>query len=750
MTRQGDRITVELRLRDMASREMRQFERQVDRSASAASQDMRRLDRETRRAGAGFRRFALVAAGAFAAFEAARRSLGAGFGFVKAASDFEEAQSRFNVVFGETADRTRRELTAIADEVGRSAAAFVDSSSGFQTVLTSMGLTREAAAELSVGLTVLATDVASFNNAQDADVVRDFTSALVGNSETVLKYGANLKETAVQQEAYRLGIARVGEALTEQQKIQARVSLLTQATTDAQGDALRTSQSFENQTKRLNAAIGEIRVELGTKLIAAVQDAIQDLGGLDKVIKDVEAAFQFAAVVTLGFIRAGVSVVKIGRRIVDALGGPVEVLKALGEAVIIAETTFKLFALGVEINVRGIGSSFELLAELVGVSINKVIGGINEVTAGLNGLSGAAKAALDIDLGTIPEIPLIPGVEGQTIGGAFSDFADRGKGLTADVVDGLEQIGREALEAEAALSKLLAPTPNGPTDAEANGLIPSQQMVDGTFDAYRRLRTVAETVVGPGSVLTSGTREASGAFAEFAVRVVELGRDAFGQAVERGRVLGSTISGITEETRRYASSLSNFSLGSDLAAGVFGSLENGIDRLSRSLIEGRLKFKEFTRSLLADLAQIAARQFLLRGLRGFLGIGGTGGSTGGGLLGALGFEFANGGIGPGPMVASLPVNAYANGGIATSPQIGIFGEGRQNEAFVPLPDGKRIPVEDRGGGGGGITLNLNMTSLDPKSAADVFTAAIPQIQKQLAAALAGGQAREFQQAIAGG
>lgn len=76
-----------------------------------------------------------------------------------------------------------------------------------------------------------------------------------------------------------------------------------------------------------------------------------------------------------------------------------------------------------------------------------------------------------------------------------------------------------------------------------------------------------------------------------------------------------------------------------------------------------------------------------------------GGSAG---TGALGFQipalFAKGGImtGSGPM----PLKRYAKGGIANSPQLAMFGEGRMPEAFVPLPDGRRIPVAMQGGGNG--------------------------------------------------
>lgn len=54
------------------------------------------------------------------------------------------------------------------------------------------------------------------------------------------------------------------------------------------------------------------------------------------------------------------------------------------------------------------------------------------------------------------------------------------------------------------------------------------------------------------------------------------------------------------------------------------------------------------------------------------------------------FSFANGGIMSN--LGSLPLKKYANGGIADSPQLALFGEGKYREAYVPLPDGRSIPV----------------------------------------------------------
>ncbi|WP_330084859.1 phage tail length tape measure family protein [Methylocystis iwaonis] len=72
------------------------------------------------------------------------------------------------------------------------------------------------------------------------------------------------------------------------------------------------------------------------------------------------------------------------------------------------------------------------------------------------------------------------------------------------------------------------------------------------------------------------------------------------------------------------------------------------------------------------------------------------GKAGGGLFGdliggALKFlPFEKGGVMT--SVGPLPLKAYASGGVAYGPQLALFGEGRMPEAYVPLPDGRAIPV----------------------------------------------------------
>jgi hypothetical protein len=81
---------------------------------------------------------------------------------------------------------------------------------------------------------------------------------------------------------------------------------------------------------------------------------------------------------------------------------------------------------------------------------------------------------------------------------------------------------------------------------------------------------------------------------------------------------------------------------------------------------------------------------------------GAGGDNVGDIIGGI-FGAASGGIMPGG------VTGYANGGIVKRPTLGLVGEGKMNEAVVPLPDGKAIPVSMNGSGqNNNVTVNVSM------------------------------------------
>jgi tape measure domain-containing protein len=83
------------------------------------------------------------------------------------------------------------------------------------------------------------------------------------------------------------------------------------------------------------------------------------------------------------------------------------------------------------------------------------------------------------------------------------------------------------------------------------------------------------------------------------------------------------------------------------------------------------------------------------------GIGSILTSIGGGMMGFMGMFGANGGVAGGGW-KPFPVTAFANGGMVNGPTLGLVGEGKYNEAIVPLPDGRSIPVQMTGAGSGSL------------------------------------------------
>lgn len=186
---------------------------------------------------------------------------------IKFASDSEEVANKFNVVFREMRSEATSWAEQFGNSVGRSNIEIQQFSSSLGDVLKPLGFTTQEAFKMSSQMTQLALDVASFNNRQDSDVVRAFTSALTGERESLKTLGIVISEADVKQEAYASGIAMVGEELTKTQKAQATVNLLFKNSTDAQGDLARTQDSFANSSKALAAELKDLSATFGQQLL---------------------------------------------------------------------------------------------------------------------------------------------------------------------------------------------------------------------------------------------------------------------------------------------------------------------------------------------------------------------------------------------------------------------------------------------------------------------------------------------------
>ena len=187
--------------------------------------------------------------------------------YVKVAGDAEEITNKFNVVFGASSKKAHEFAEALSNATGRSSTKLKQMLASLQDTFVPLGFAREESAKLAKSLSRLSLDVASFNNAADVDVMKAFQSAIVGNHEAVRSFGIVLTEAALKQKAVSMGIGSSNRELTAQEKVLARVKIIYDSTKDAQGDLIKTQDSYTNQLKSFNDQIFELQRTIGEKLM---------------------------------------------------------------------------------------------------------------------------------------------------------------------------------------------------------------------------------------------------------------------------------------------------------------------------------------------------------------------------------------------------------------------------------------------------------------------------------------------------
>ncbi len=189
-----------------------------------------------------------------------------------AASDFQEATSKVNVVFGRASKSIKDFASTAATSLGQSKQSVLDAAGVFGTFGKAAGLAGDDLATFTTDFVTLSTDLASFNNTTPEEAITAIGAALRGESEPLRRYGVLLNDAVLRQEAMTLGIYDGKGALTAQQKVLAAQAAIYKQTGDAQGDFLRTSDGLANSQRTLGAIFKNVQIELGTKLLPAIQE----------------------------------------------------------------------------------------------------------------------------------------------------------------------------------------------------------------------------------------------------------------------------------------------------------------------------------------------------------------------------------------------------------------------------------------------------------------------------------------------
>lgn len=255
---------------------------------------------------------------------------------IQAGSDLQEVMNKFNVVFGENSKAVKKWGDEYGAQVGRSKKQIADFMASNQDLLVPMGFEKDAATKMSKQITQLSVDLASFNNMQDKDTLRDLQAALTGSGEVMKKYGVIVSQSAVNQELLNMGMNP--KSVTEAQKAQARLNIIMRGTTAAQGDAIRSAGSWANMKKALAARIGNVASKIGSVLLPVVTPL------LSKMIQAVDVVGDFIdenQALVIGIAATGVGLVVAGGAFLGLAAGAWVLsagLAAVGTVIAIVKT----------------------------------------------------------------------------------------------------------------------------------------------------------------------------------------------------------------------------------------------------------------------------------------------------------------------------------------------------------------------------------------------------------------------------
>ncbi len=289
----------------------------------------------------------------FAAFGAASAATGAAGiitkAFVDTAADIGESTSKIRTILGRDASRTIEHFAKTsADSFGLSRAAALEAAGGFAGMFDLMGKSAPEAAKMSVRMTKLAADMASFNNASPEEALTALQSGLRGEAEPLRRFNVLLDDATLRQQAVRDGLIKTTkDALTPQQKAMAAYGVILAQTGKQQGDFERTSGGLPNLMRRVRAQVSDAGAALGERLLPHVRDGAvavnrwmrewdRGRGPLQAAENGIRAVGSVIGA-TIDEIRGGIAFVRRNQTAFEALAGA-------AAGLLVVRTVTRLFA----------------------------------------------------------------------------------------------------------------------------------------------------------------------------------------------------------------------------------------------------------------------------------------------------------------------------------------------------------------------------------------------------------------------
>ncbi|MCM1236062.1 MAG: hypothetical protein NC489_38735, partial [Ruminococcus flavefaciens] len=205
---------------------------------------------------------------------------------VETASSLTEIQNVIDVTFG-NAKQKIEDLAAVSiTDFGMSELTTKQIAGRFQGMGKAAGFATGKMADMSVELTKLAADMASFYDVSQKDVAKSLESVFTGTTTPLRRYGLDITQATLQNWLLKRGIDANVQSMTQQEKIMLRYAYVMENTASAQGDFARTAGTWANQVRVLKQSFEVLGSTIGGVLINILKPFVTTLNKLMLKIND--------------------------------------------------------------------------------------------------------------------------------------------------------------------------------------------------------------------------------------------------------------------------------------------------------------------------------------------------------------------------------------------------------------------------------------------------------------------------------
>ncbi|MDB1924057.1 hypothetical protein PMY56_13650 [Clostridium tertium] len=193
--------------------------------------------------------------------------IGIGIASVNAASDLAEVQNVIDTAFGDSAKKVNEWSKTAIESFGLSELQAKQFAGTMRAMLGSMGLTSSEADNMSLSLSSLAGDMASFYNLDPSEAFEKLRSGISGETEPLKQLGINMSVANMEAYALTKGINTSWKEMSAAEQATLRYNYIMDTTKMAQGDFAKTNTGFANSMRVVKEQLVSVGANLSSILL---------------------------------------------------------------------------------------------------------------------------------------------------------------------------------------------------------------------------------------------------------------------------------------------------------------------------------------------------------------------------------------------------------------------------------------------------------------------------------------------------